>query len=357
MKKTAQLLMLIIALNAFSCGDSSKKETAGTAAVNVTVAPITSSKDGSFLAASGTVETDQHADISTRMMGYVTNVHVKVGDHVSKGQLLVSINNTDIAAKEAQVKAGIIQAKAGLKNAEKDYNRFKTLFSQNSASQKELDDMTTRYEVAKAQLEATQQMQNEVNAHLSYSNIRAPFGGTITGKYINNGDMANPGMPLVSLEAPGQFLATVMIPETEISNIKKGTAVQVTVKSSGDQLSGIVSEVSNSARLTGGQYIVKINLNKTDAKLYSGMFVITHFPVTVAENTMVIVPKSVLVTRGELIGIYTVSQANTAILRWVRLGKTFGNDVEILSGLNQGETYIATADSKLYNGTKINIKK
>ncbi|MDP3352816.1 MAG: efflux RND transporter periplasmic adaptor subunit, partial [Flavobacteriaceae bacterium] len=327
------------------------------AVVQVTVNTTTPSTEGSFLAASGTIETDQHADISTRMMGYVTNVHVKVGDNVSKGQLLVSINNTDILAKEAQVKAGIIQAKAGLKNAEKDYNRFKTLFSQNSASQKELDDMTTRYEVAKAQLEAAQQMQNEVSAHLSYSNIKAPFSGTITGKYVNNGDMANPGMPLVSLEAPGKFVATAMIPETEITKIKKGTSVKVTVKSTGDQLTGKVSEVSNSARLTGGQYIVKISLDKSDNQLYSGMFVTTHFPITVTENNRVSVPKSVLVKRGELMGIYTVSQANTAILRWVRVGNTMGNDVEILSGLNQGETYIVSAESNLYNGVKIAIKQ
>lgn len=357
MKKITQLFVIVITLITFSCKDNTPKTAPEKAAINVTVATTSPSKEGSFLAASGTIETDQHADISTRMMGFVTNVHVKVGDHVSKGQLLVSINNTDIVAKEGQVKAGIIQAKAGLKNAEKDYNRFKTLLTQNSASQKELDDMTTRYEVAKAQLEAANQMQNEVNAHLSYSNIRAPFSGTITGKYINNGDMANPGMPLVSLEAPGKFVATAMIPETEISNIKKGTAVQVLVKSTETQLTGKVSEVSNSARLTGGQYIVKINLDKTDAKLFSGMFVTTQFPIKVSENKAVFVPKTALIYYGELVGIYTISQSNTAILRWIRSGKTLGNDIEILSGLNQGETYITSADSNLYNGVKIAIKQ
>lgn len=357
MKTIIQLLVPIIALSFFSCGDTVQKELAEGTPVQVTVSTTTPSSEGSFLAASGTIATDQHADISTRMMGYVTNVHVKVGDNVSKGQLLVSINNSDLLAKEAQVKAGIIQAKAGLKNAEKDYQRFKTLFSQNSASQKELDDMTTRYEVAKAQLEAAHQMQNEVNAHLSYSNIRAPFSGTITGKYVNNGDMANPGMPLVSLEAPGKFIATAMIPETEIVNIKKATVVKVIVKSTDEQLTGKVTEISNSARLTGGQYLVKIDLDKTNAQLYSGMFVTTHFPVKKSENTIVSVPKSVLVKRGELVGIYTISSSNTAILRWVRLGKSLGDDVEILAGLNQGESYIVSADSNLYNGVKVVIKQ
>lgn len=357
MKNLISIFAIIVALTAFSCGDSTKKADQQTAIINVRVDSTSTSTAGSFLSTSGTIETDQHADISTRMMGFVTKVHVKVGDKVSKGQLLVSINNNDIIAKEAQVKAGIIQAKAGLKNAEKDYNRFKILFSQNSASQKELDDMTTRYEVAKAQLEAAFQMQNEVNAHLSYSNIRAPFSGIITGKYVNNGDMANPGMPLISLEAPGKYVATAMIPESEISKITKGTAVKVLVKSTGDQLTGKVSEVSNSARLTGGQYIAKINLDNSDAKLYSGMFVNTLFPIKSSESKTVSIPKSILVKRGELTGIYTVSQSNTAILRWVRIGKTIGDDVEILSGLKQGENYIVSAEGHLYNGAKIAIKQ
>jgi RND family efflux transporter MFP subunit len=357
MKRITYLLIIIITLTFSSCGEKTQEQKNETAAVNVTIQTTTATDGKGFLSASGTIETEQHADISTRMMGYVTKIHVKVGDRVSKGQLLVSINNSDILAKEAQVKAGIIQAKAGLQNAEKDYNRFKTLFSQNSATQKELDDMTTRYEVAKAQLEATKQMQNEVNSHLSYSNIRAPFSGSITGKYVNEGDMANPGMPLVSVEAPGKFLATAMIPENQIANIKKGTIVNVLIKSTNEELSGKVSEISNSARLTGGQYIVKINLDKTEVKLYSGMFVTTTFPVENTSNTTLAIPKTALVKRGELIGVYTVSESNTALLRWVRLGNSIGDQVEILTGLSQGESYIVSADSKLYNGVKITVKQ
>jgi multidrug resistance efflux pump len=83
------------------------------------------------------------------MMGYVTKLYVKVGQRVSAGQLLVSINNTDLVAKKAQVDASVMQATAAFNNAKKDYERFTALFNQQSASQKELDDMTSRYEMAK----------------------------------------------------------------------------------------------------------------------------------------------------------------------------------------------------------------
>ena len=68
-----------------------------------------------------------------------------------------------------------------------------------------------------------------------------------------------------------------------------------------------------------------------------------------------LVPKDAIVHRGELTGIYTVSQNNTAILRWLRLGRTFGDNVEVLSGLSADEKYIIDADSKIFNGSKITI--
>ena len=104
-----------------------------------------------------------NTNLSTRMMGYVTETYVNVGDKVTKGQLLLRINSADISAQSAQVTASITEAKAAFKNAEKDYNRFKTLQEQNSVSQKEMDDITANFEMAKARLEGASQMKNQVN--------------------------------------------------------------------------------------------------------------------------------------------------------------------------------------------------
>lgn len=139
-----------------------------------------------------------------------------------------------------------------------------------------------------------------------------------------------------------------------------GMPVKVLVKSSGRTLDGKVSEVSTSAKNTGGQYLVKINLEKSDASVLAGMFVNVQFPVSSGKETpageRVLVPAAALVRQGQLTGIYTVGHGNTAILRWVRTGKTFGDQVEILSGLSSGEPYITSAEGKLYNGAKISIQ-
>lgn len=357
-KYTLLSIVLTASLLMASCGNDTKQtEVDNTPAVQVQVNKVSENSNSPFLSVSGKIQSVNNADLSTRMMGFVKKVPVKVGDKVKKGQLLVSINNTDLQAKSAQVNAGITEATVAFNNAEKDYTRFKNLFADNSASQKELDDMTARYEMAKARLEAAKQMKNEVNAQYAYTNITAPFAGIITAKNVEEGDMANPGQPLISLETPGNFEVMAMVPETEISQITQDVEVDVLIKSIHKTLKGKVSEISTSAKNTGGQYLVKIALEKTDAKILSGMFASVQFPVEKKSSVeMVLIPTEAIVHNGQLSGVYTVSTSNTALLRWLRLGRTFGDQVEVLSGLSQDETYILSADGKLYNGAKITIQ-
>ena len=328
-----------------------------TAAITVKVNTINEDINNPFLTASGSIQAVKSANLSTRMMGYVTKTPVNIGDKVKEGQLLVAINNSDLTAKLSQINASITEATAAFTNAEKDYNRYKNLFAENSASQKELDDMTAHYNMAKARLEGAKQMKNEIESQFAYVNIRAPFSGVVTNRFVNEGDMANPGMPLIALESPNSFEVLARVPESEISKIKMGTAVNVFVKSINQMIKGKVTEVSSSAKNTGGQYMVKVALDKTDVSILSGMFVTVQFPIEVQEKAKsVLVATEALVKNGQLSGVYTISEDNTAILRWLRIGRTFGDKVEVLSGLSSNETYIISADGKLYNGAKVTIQ-
>jgi len=360
MKNTLKIIAIASLIFTASCGKEKTAVVDNRQIVNVKVStPLEESS--TYISASGKVEAVENANLSTRMMGFVNNIHVNVGDKVSKNQLLVSINSADISAKKAQVNASITEANAALKNAEKDYNRFTALFKENSASQKEMDDITANYEMSKARLESANQMQNQVNAQLSYSNIRAPFSGVITGKFINKGDMANPGIPLISLENPGKFQIISMLTESQITSIRKGTKVTVVLKSTNQLINGTITEVSSSAKNTGGQYLVKVLLDKTDIKLLSGMFTSVQFPIEKniennIKSKVVLISQSALIKQGQLTGVYTIGNENIAILRWLRIGKTFGNEVEVLSGLSENEHYIISADGKLFNGAKIAIQ-
>lgn len=355
------LTLIITSFLITSCGNKEHKTTSvKKTPIAVTINSVTTDNSNPFITVSGKIEASKSANISTRMMGFITKIKAKVGSKVRKGQLLVSINNTDLQAKLAQVNANITKAQVGVTNAEKDYNRFKALFVDQSASQKEVDDMTAHYEMAKAGLEAAKQMKNEVNAQFSYANLRAPFSGIITNKFVEVGDMANPGMPLLAIESPNNFDVTAMVPENEISKIKYDTKVTVFVKSMNETITGKVSEISTSALNTGGQYIVKISLEKTKIKILSGMFATVQFPVeksaTPTKSEKLMLPLSALVKKGSLKGIYTISEQNTAILRWLRLGKTYGDKIEVLSGLTTEEKYIVSSEGKLYNGATISVK-
>ncbi len=350
------------ALLFISCGKEKKEAINNETAIPVTVSATTADNNSSFITASGKIEAENSANLSTRMMGYVTKVNVKVGQKVSAGQLVVSINNADLQAKKAQIDASILQATAGYNNAKKDFERFTALFAQQSASQKELDDMTSRYEMAKATLEGAKQMRNEVVAQFSYSNITAPFSGEVTNTFVKEGDMANPGMPLVSIEGASRMQVNTMVSESDIDKIKNGMAVKVNIKSINKAVTGKVAEVSMSSKNTGGQYLVKVNLDQTDKAILSGMFVNVQFPTpkekqtTTSTSNLVLVPVSALVHQGQLTGIYTIGNKDSAILRWLRIGKTFGNQVEVLSGLTSEEQYIVSANGKLYNGAKVLIQ-
>lgn len=352
----ATLLTIVIAF--VSCDGKDIKAVADNSpAVAVNVIAVSENNPNPFLSVSGKIEAVKSANISTRMMGYVNKIYVEVGDKIKKGQLLLSINNADISAKLAQVNAGITEATAAFINAEKDYNRFTNLFQEKSASQKELDDITANYNMAKARLEGAKQMKNEVIAQLSYANIRSPFSGVVTNKFTNAGDMANPGMSLMEVEAPGKHQVLAMVPESEILDIKVNIVVDVLIKSLNKIIKGKVTEVSTSAKNTGGQYMVKVILEDSDTTILSGMYTTVQFPIEQkATTTAVMIPLESLVEKGQLKGVYTASQSNTALLRWLRLGRISGDQIEVLSGLNANEKYIISSEGKLYNGVKISIQ-
>ena len=350
-------LIFLTLFTFFSCKEDVVVKEDSTPAISVKTDRVSKGDTNSFLTSSGKIEAGNSASLSTRIMGYVDKIHVKVGDKIKKGQLLVNINSADLIAKRAQVNSGILEANVAYQNAKNDFNRFTALFNDSSASQKELDDITAHFNMSKARLESAKQMNNEINAQFSYTHIKAPFGGIVTNKLVNKGDMANPGAPLLEIESPGNFQVVTMVSEANISQIKVGLEVHVEVKSLRKTLKGKVVEVSTSSKNTGGQYLVKIALGSTEVKVLSGMFATVQFPnLSQDKSDVVLIPIDAIVTRGQLSGVYTVSQSNTAMLRWLRLGKTFGDKVEVLSGLSANEEYIISASIKLSNGSKITIQ-
>ena len=363
-KQKTTLLFATLGLLALGSCSSHKNEGSLTntdSAVVVTLAEPSGAAQHD-LNISGQVEASRTANISTRVMGIITMLKVKAGDPVNKNQLLATISNQDLLAKRAQTDAMIAEAQAALNNAQKDFDRFTILYNQQSATAKELDNVTLQYNSAKSRLEAAKQMRNEVNASLSYTSLTAPFSGIVTRKLADAGSMASPGMPILTIEQTGSYQVSASVPENLISQIHPGANALINIKSLDKTIHGLVIQVNSSSQYTGGQYIIKISIPDNEKKgLYAGMYADISIP---SQNAIpggtggdaVLVPLSSIVYKDQLTGIYTVGSDQTALLRWVRLGRTYGDRVEVLTGLAKAEPFITHADGNLYNGIPVKVK-
>lgn len=348
---------LVIAGGMFQACSSSDKETKMQEEAVSVVTALPSSTEESGVLASGQIEAGQTAVISTRVMGSISRIHVKAGDKVAKGQLLVSIFNADILAQRAQADAAISEAKAAAAVSAKDVERFKQLYQSQSASAKELENVTLQHQSISSKLETALQMRNQVNAMLAYTRITAPFSGVITKKFMDEGSMANPGMPLLALEQSGNFQAVVSVPESDIAKIKQGATVNLTVKSLGITFPGTISEISPSSQFTGGQYGVKVAINDSKSLgIKAGMYVNVLIPgeqVKSSQPSRMTVPVKAIVNKEQLTGVYVMSKENKALLRWIRLGKQMGDRVEVLSGLAPNERLVVSTQGRICNGSKV----
>jgi RND family efflux transporter MFP subunit len=353
------IALLIAGILFTSCsGDSHEAEVKKDTPVKVTVA-VAGVLPINIIQVSGQIESKETAVISTRVMGFVTDVKVKAGDKVQKGQLLATINNADIVAKRAQAQAMVSEAEAALKDAQKDYERFAELYKQSSASAKELENASLHFSSVKAKAEAAKQIQNETEAMLTYTNLRAPFSGTIIQKNVSAGSMANPGMPLLTMEQIGSYQVSASVSEGDIANIKENAEATILIKSSGRIVQGKVSEISPSSQFSGGQYSIKVSIPDSEKTgIYSGMYVRASIQTSgkAPGSSKLLIPVSAVIYRDQLTGLYTVTENQTALLRWVKLGKMQGDQIEVLSGLAKDEKYILESEGRLYNGVPTIIK-
>ncbi len=355
MKRIAYILTLpVLTMMMAGCGSHNDHEPTAFDPIKVTLGTARADVRSQSVQVSGRIEAGNSANVSTRMMGNVARVEVQPGETVKKGQLIIALSSVDLQAKQAQVQASILQARSAFNNAEKDLERFKILHEKGSASAKELENMTTRFEMAQAGLEAAQQMEKEVAAQFAYTHLRAPFDGVVANTFVKVGDIAHPGMPLATVEGETNYEATVFVPESEIARVDVGADASVLIKSTSLTLKGKVAEVSPSAKNTGGQFLVKIALEDV-ADILPGMFV--NASITVHETPSIksspTISEDALIRNGQLTGVYAVGTGQTAILRWIRTGKSQNGQVEVLAGISEGEQYIIKADGKLFNGAKV----
>ncbi|NTW48811.1 MAG: efflux RND transporter periplasmic adaptor subunit [Chlorobiales bacterium] len=355
------LYFLLIAAAGFvsACGkDEALKPVDEGQPVSVKTAQVVAEATEEPIVYSAAVEAGDRAEIATKVMGRVEAIYVKEGDFVKAGQMLMKIASKDIDAKLAQTEAQIAATTAQYQNAEKNLKRFESLVTQNAATQKEMDDVRLGYEAALAQKKAAEEMKNEVVELSRYVRLTAPFSGVVTAKMVDVGDLTSPGYPVMTVESTGDMIVTASVPESEIGFWQAGMPAKVMIPASSggnqDQIyEAKITQVVSSADPATHQFKIKAKMTSPDKSIKPGMF--ARIMVGKSTQKTLMVPKSAVFTRGQLEGIFVVDKDNRARLRWIRTGREMGGYIEVLTGLDSGESVVLDNNSRLKDVQKVQV--
>ena len=330
------------------------------------------------LEAPGTVIALSTAQVAARAMGTVLLVAVREGDNVKRGQLLAHLDERELSAHRSAAQAasrgasaGVVQATKAVAGAQaqadvmkKTYDRYNYLREQKSVSPQEFDEVAAKQEAAQANLEQAKAAlrhseagvaQAESEAHAaesvaSYARVVAPFDGRVIRRSVEKGSLVSPGIQLFVVEDTSRYQLEATLPAEALAGVQKNTLARVQLDAlPAKSLTGKVAELEAGADPTSHTLKARVDLPK-ESGVQSGMFGRAYF--AQGEKQTLVLPTDALVSRGQLRGIYVV--AGTGLIHWrvVTLGKSTGNQVEVLSGLNEGELVVLNPGSQELDGKK-----
>lgn len=362
-----RLIPILLALTAF-IGCSSERQTASAApetVSNVSVISVHSTNVPDLLEEVGTVRAVQTSQLSSQMMGNIVEIRAHEGDRVRRGQVLAVIDDAQPRANldhatAAELASGqeISVADSDVALAEATFKRYQTLYERKSVSPQEFDEVKARYQAAQARRDMARAGQAQAKAvlqqartTLSYTRVLAPFDGVVTEKKADVGTLTSPGMPLFTVEDVRRYRLEAAVNETDLRYVCTGQQVTVLIDALGDkELKAKVVEIVPAADPASRTFLVRLDLPAA-AGLRSGLFCRAHF--TRGERTSLLIPRSAVVERGQLQGVYILDPSKIANLRYITLGKPSGQQVEVLAGLQDGESVIAEPGSRELVGKKI----
>src|SRR5450631_1466383 len=332
---------------------------------NVSVLPVQRADVPDLLEAVGTVRAAQTSQLASQMMGNIVELRVHEGDRVQRGQVLAVIDGAQpraavdrATAAESAAGQQVTASDSDLALAQSTLSRYQNLYDKKSVSPQEFDEVKARYQAALAHRDMTRAGQAQAKAalsqahtSLSYTRILAPFDGVITEKKADPGMLASPGLPIFTVEGLGHYRLEATVNENDLRYVRMGEQVPVVVDAlENTELKGKVVQIVPAADPGSRSFLVKIEL-PADVRLRSGLFGRAQF--SRGERSSLLIPQTAVVERGQLQGIYVLDQNKVANLRYITLGKPSGAQVEVLAGLQAGETLISDPGSRELSGKKI----
>jgi len=330
----------------------------------------------------GTVQAGATVNLASKLMGTIEKVKVREGDQVKTGDVLVVIDQRQVDAGYRQAEANLAEAKKALdasmssreaalaseRLSRATYDRYLNLQKQDSVSAQEFDEVEARYREATAGVKRAEAMVETATARIHQAEaglasasvtrrdavITAPGDGVITSKRVDEGDLASPGMPLLSMDTTDGYRVDAILPENYFQEVKPGQSVRVTVPAIREEaLPGTIRTIVPAADQHSRSFLIKVTLPQ-DLAVKSGMFARVEVPL--GRTSKMLIPPRAVIHQGQLTALFVLKDQDIARFRLIRLGRTSPEGVEVLSGLETGERFAVELVPQLRDGVRVEVK-
>jgi RND family efflux transporter MFP subunit len=341
----------------------------------VAVAPVKRETIANSLSIAGQFSPYQNVDLHAKVAGYIRTINVDIGDHVHKGQVLAVLEIPELVAEVDEAQASVHHAEEEIQRAHSDVSRAEAdsvaLHSNaerliNTAkarpgliAQQELDDATAKDRASQAQVDAAksalaaakqqlavaQANQQHYSALSDYAKITAPYDGVVTWRFSDTGSLVqagtstNSGLPVVTLAQIDILRLRIPVPESLASKVRIGDNADVRVQATGEHFTGKVTRFTNSLDPSTRTMQVEIDVPNPHYHLQPGMYAEVHLSANSIPNVLTI-PIEAVKRSEDGASVLVVDAQNRVESRAIQIGVESSNNVEILSGLSQGEQVV-----------------
>lgn len=332
---------LLVQVAFSSCGDNKKTTQIDDGIKVKVIAAGEVAADGDYNY-SGTVEEETATSLSFQAMGIITHLNANIGDRISKGQLIATIDPTTSRNAFDMAHAVRVQAEDG-------YRRMKLLHDKGSLSD-------VKWVEAQSQLQQAVASENIAKKALGDCRLFAPVDGVVSEKLVEQGQNVAPGQPILKIATINILNVKVSIPESEMAAVSKKQNVDIIVPALNDRhYTGHVVEKGVIADPITRSYAVKVRVHGLDNQLLPGM--VTKVAIkNVTENNSIVIPANLLQLADNNSYFVWINDGGKAAKRMVAIGDYTSRGVQIISGLEYGTQIITEGQQKVCNGTKIITK-
>jgi len=313
-----------------SCKSNAKAADVIDEAIAVKVQPVTTTQYAPILKYSGSMASTSEARLSFKIGGIISKIYVKEGDHVVKGQLLATLDLTEINAQ-------VQQASQGVEKGQRDANRAKNLYNDTVATLEQVQNANTQLQVAEESLRIARFNQQ-------YAQIRATESGTILKKLMNEGELASTGSPVFEFNgtAGNDWVIRFGVSDKDWAVLKKGEKASVDIDAYPNKtFTGIITEIAQGADVSSGTYEIEVKVLPGNSRFAAGLFSTVKLQ-PAGEQTVTLVPVEALTEATDKTGfVYTVNaDGKTVTKNKVTIAFLENNKAAIISGLDSAHEVI-----------------